>query len=149
MLRVYISVQELSSQLCSPGSLPLFLSRDQPFPVPEALPVDGRWRICSLAGHSTLPPGTSLHIYCVLSLIWGVCVCVCVQLMYGGSRGQLSSPSFLNPLLQSALDSSLHGDSPYTQLLSFAISRPHTAVQPYGMALSLSPPFHRTSPSLQ
>lgn len=75
-------------------------------------------------------------------------VCVCVQLMYGGSAARLSSPAFLNPLLQSALDSSLHGNSPYTQLLSFAVSRPHTPVHPYGMALSLSPPLHRPSPSL-
>lgn len=86
-----------------------------------------------------LPPYLVLG---VSDLRW---VCVCVQLMYGGSRTQLSSPSFLNPLLQSALDSSLHGDSPYTQLLSFAVGRPHTAIQPYGMALS---PSHSPSSTL-
>jgi gamma-tubulin complex component 6 len=38
----------------------------------------------------------------------------------GGSR--MTSPAFLNPLLQSALDSSLHGNSPNAELLTFAVS---------------------------
>jgi gamma-tubulin complex component 6 len=38
----------------------------------------------------------------------------------GGAR--MTSPSFLNPLLQSALDSSLHGNSPNAELLTFAVS---------------------------
>ena len=43
------------------------------------------------------------------------------QLTYGGPSNHLLSPSFLNPLLSSALDSSLHGSTPEAKRLSFAL----------------------------
>lgn len=43
------------------------------------------------------------------------------QLTYGGPSNHLLSPSFLNPLLSSALDSSLHGNTPEAKQLSFAL----------------------------
>jgi gamma-tubulin complex component 6 len=47
--------------------------------------------------------------------------------------GGLTSPALLNPLLQSALDSSLHGDSPNAQLLTFAVSPLSKPIQPYAV----------------
>ena len=62
-----------------------------------------------------------------------------VQLLYGGGSARMMSPAFLNPLLQSALDSSLHGDSPNTQLLSFAVVDSAAPSHPHGN--HTHPPF--------
>ena len=44
----------------------------------------------------------------------------------------MTSSAFLNPLLQSALGSSLHGDEPNAQLLSFAVCDPPALIHPHG-----------------
>lgn len=54
------------------------------------------------------------------------------QLVLGHSLRRLTSPAFLNPLLQSALDSSLHGDRQEAQLLSFALEHTPSLIQPHG-----------------
>lgn len=59
---------------------------------------------------------------------------LCEQLAYGSWK-DLYSASFLNPLLNMALESSLHGNSPETSRLSFALSHTPTAVHSHGKPL--------------
>ena len=60
---------------------------------------------------------------------------LCEQLTFSSWR-DLYSASFLNPLLSTALESSLHGSSPETNRLSFAVSRMPTRVHTYGKSVS-------------
>ena len=118
--------KEPSGKLRPVGPLPHFLSHDQPLPVSEAVPVARRWGVCSLSCHPALPQGhiltpshphtlTSSHPHTFTPHIF------LSQLRIGGVA-EMMSPTFLNPLLQSALDSSLHGNSPNAELLTFAVS---------------------------
>ena len=56
-MSVIVCMQELSGELCPPGPLSFFLSHDQPLPVPKAVPVAGRRRICTVTSYAALPPG--------------------------------------------------------------------------------------------
>ena len=57
---------------------------------------------------------------------------LCEQLTYGPSPRTLCSPSFLNPLLTFALETSLHGHLPEAQRLAFKINHQPALIRTHG-----------------